>query len=151
MLRRRLISALPLLLLAAPGVARTEAAAKKDPGQAVDLQPVGMPIVVNGELVNYVFVKLRLDLAPWADPLTYRPKEPFFRDALVLAAFRHPFVRADDLSKVDIVALKRTMLQLAVGVAGPRVVTGVELVGDPSPQRITGLPRTSPAKRVLIP
>ena len=144
-----------LLSLAAFGLPTpvVEAAEEKPApvGRYVDLASTALPIVWQGRLVNYVFVKLRLTLAPGADPMVYRPKEPYFRDALVRAAYRHPFVRPDDLTKLDIDALRRTMLQVSAGVAGPRVVTNVQLVGEATPQRLSGLPRTSHLKRTLIP
>ena len=42
-----------------------------------------MPIVVDGQLVNYVFVYVRINLKSGADVTKMREKEPFFRDALV--------------------------------------------------------------------
>src|ERR1700756_4530081 len=125
MLRRQLISALPLLLLAAPGVARTEEGPKKDPGQVVDLQPVGMPIVVNGQLVNYVFVTVRLLLTPSADTLHWRAREPYFRDALVRIGHETPFVLPSDYDKVDTVKLAQSLMRQAQAITGPGVVRGV--------------------------
>ena len=67
MIRRRLILAAPLLL-AAPAAARAgDEGGRKQVGQYVDLQPVAMPVVVDGQLVNYVFVTVRLNLAAGAD------------------------------------------------------------------------------------
>ena len=49
-----------------------------------------MPIVVvNGQLVNYIFVNVRVNLTSRADVTKLREaKEPFFRDALVRDAHR---------------------------------------------------------------
>jgi hypothetical protein len=130
MIRRRLISALPLLLLAAPAAARAEGAAKKDPGQVVDLLPVGMPIVVGGELVNYVFVTVRLLLTPSADAMRWRAKEPYFRDALVRIGHETPFVLPSDYDKIDTAKLCAALLRQAQAIAGPGVVRGVVVLSQ---------------------
>ena len=61
---------------------------KVDAGQYVELQPVGLPIVSGGRLVNYVFVYMRINLTSAANASRLREKEPFFRDAMVRAAHR---------------------------------------------------------------
>ena len=58
-----------------------------------------MPIVVDGQLVNYVFVYVRLNLTSGANATRLREKEPFFRDALVRAGHRTPFVARRRLSE----------------------------------------------------
>lgn len=75
---RSLVLGLPLALGAGAALAQS-----KDGGQYVDLSPVPLPIVVNGRLVNYVFVYMRINLTPAADTPHWRDKEPYFRDALV--------------------------------------------------------------------
>jgi len=60
-----------------------------------------MPIVVDGRLVNYVFVYVRVNLKSGSDVIKIRGKEPFFRDALVRDAHKTPFVLANDWQKVD--------------------------------------------------
>ena len=114
-----------MVLVAAPVAARAEGDSKKDPGQVVDLQPVGMPIVVNGELVNYVFVTVRLLLTPTADVLRWRAKEPYFRDALVRSGHETPFVLPSDYDKVDTAKLCATLLRQGQAITGPGVVRGV--------------------------
>ena len=42
---------------------------------------------------------------------------------------------------IDVPALKSRMIVEAAKIAGPGVVTSVELIGEPQPKRITGLPR----------
>ena len=73
---------------------------KVDAGQYVELQPVGLPIVSGGRLVNYVFVYVRINLTSSANASRLREKEPFFRDAMVRAAHRTPFTLASDLGKL---------------------------------------------------
>ena len=143
MLRRALI----LLLLIAPAAARAEEKKASGPaGQYVDLQPMAMPIVVNGSLLNYVFVNVRINFAPSADIQKMRDKEPFFRDALVRDSHRNPYVLASDYQKVDEARLIATAKRIAGGIVGPGLVQSVVLVSQ-APQRRVVTPKPAPAAR----
>ena len=137
---RRLAPAFLVLMLAAP-VHAAEDKAKAAAGQYVDIAPVALPIVDQGRLINFVFVTLRLNLGPGANAVSLRDKEPYFRDALVHTAWRRPFTVPGSYTKVDVPALKARMLDEAARIAGPRVVASVELIGEPQPKRVSGLPR----------
>src|SRR5436190_17401490 len=113
---KRLLVALALALFATPALAAE--GKKEEGGQNVTLSPVALPIVVDGRLVNYVFVTLRLDLAPLANTSKLREKEPYFRDAIVRAAHRTPFTLPSDLTRIDEVRLKAAMLREATAIAG---------------------------------
>ena len=128
-MRRRLILLALAAALSTPALAAEE---KKDDanGQYVDLAQVGLPVVLDGRLVNYVFAQVRLNLRPGANPVQLRTKEPYFRDALVRAAHRAPCVVAGDPNKLDAGALQRTMLAEAAKIAGPGVVISVQLVSQ---------------------
>jgi hypothetical protein len=125
MLRRRFAAVLPLLLLAAARPAAAEEAPHKQVGQYVDLQPVGLPIVVDGRLVNYVFVDVRLNLTAGADTSRWRAKEPFFRDLLVRAGHQTPFTLPGDYEKVDAAKLAAVVLREAAAITGPGVIRSV--------------------------
>src|SRR5665213_2573881 len=75
-----------------------------DIDRAVTLSPVAMPIIVDGQVVNYIFVTARVLLTPQADQFALRDKEPFFRDALVRAAYRTPFLLKGDFNRIDAVS-----------------------------------------------
>lgn len=125
----------------------------KDGGQFVNISPVAAPIVVNGRLINYVFVTIRLDLAPSGDPIRLRDKEPYFRDALVRAAHRRPFVKPGDYTHVDEAALIRTMMGEAQKIAGPGQIAKIEILAA-QPRRVLGLPAppdAQPAERPPVP
>src|SRR5947208_3181976 len=96
---KRLVSLTASLLILADAAQAAEK--PKAVGQYVDLQPVAMPIVVDGQLVNYVFVYVRISLQSDADVTRIREKEPFFRDALVRDGHRTPFVVPGNWEKVD--------------------------------------------------
>ena len=112
------------------------------------MSPVGLPVVVDGRLVNYVFVTLRLGLSGSADAPKMRAMEPYFRDALVRAAHRTPFVRDDNYAALDDVRLKAVLIREANAVAGPGSVVSVQILRE-QPQHFDGLPKpkTGPRSR----
>jgi hypothetical protein len=139
MLRRALTAAV-LLLLAAPAQG-AEKDGKAPAGQYVDLQPVGVPILVRGQLVNYVFVYVRVNLTAGADTIRVRQKEPFFRDALVRMAHRTPFTNPTDYNRVDEAKVSAAVMGEASAIAGPGVVRSV-VVTSQTPQHRIANPRS---------
>lgn len=137
MLERLLILIAPLLILASAAGAAEK---PKEVGQYVDLQPVAMPIVVDGQLVNYVFVYVRVNLRGGVDVTKIREKEPFFRDALVRDGYRTPFVVPANWEKVDEAKLVAAMTRDAAAITGPGVVSSVNLLSQ-SPQKHAMPPR----------
>lgn len=143
-MRRALIA----LLLAAAFVqaAPARAADKKDdpPSPTVLMLPVALPVIVDGRLVNYVFVSLRLGLAPGGDIPRLRAKEPYFRDALLHFAYRNSLVRDDNYAALDEDRLKAATLRSAADVVGPGKVISVQVIKQ-APQRVQGLPKPKAA------
>jgi hypothetical protein len=133
---RALAAFLFVLFAAAPALAASSAGRL----QYVDVGPVALPIIQQGKLRNYVFVIVRLHLTAQADPETWRDKEPYFRDALVRAGHRTPFVLPNDWMKLDEAALKRSTSADAIRIAGPNIFTSVE-VRRSVPQRWAAPPR----------
>jgi hypothetical protein len=138
MSKRALILALSLLVFG--GNAHAAEKPKAAVGQYVELQPVAMPIVVDGRLVNYVFVYVRINLQGGADVTKIRDKEPFFRDALVRDAHRTPFIVPGDWQKIDEPKLIAAMTRDAVGIVGPGVVASVTITSQ-TPQKHVMPPR----------
>src|SRR5688500_16565302 len=139
---RRALFALPFLLapsavLAAGGGKEKE---KGDVGQYVDLQPVGLPIVAKGELVNYVFVYVRLNLTSSANASKQREREPYFRDALVRLGHRTPFTVPADYSKIDVPRLTAALQREAVAIAGAGQIRSV-VVTSQAPRRRVSQPK----------
>ena len=143
-MRRRVFIAASLIVAAlasaraAPSLAAEPA--KPDVDQAINVSPVAIPIIVDGRLVNYVFVTVKVVLTPSADPLAYRDKEPYFRDALVRAAHRTPFVLRYDYNHIDVARLTATLQRDAVAITGPNVVRSVVVV-EQTPQHQVRSPR----------
>ena len=123
-------------------------------GQYVDISPIAVPIVVGGRLVNYVFVTVRLNLTPRADAIRLRDKEPYFRDALVRDAHRHPFVDPKNYTRIDEGALKTALMADAQRIIGaPGLVAGVQIMAA-TPKQVSGLPKPAaapPTGRAIVP
>ncbi len=134
---------LAALLLAAAGSAQAAGGGEpkdKKVGQYIDISPVALPIVADGKLVNYVFVQARIALPPLADSSKLREKEPYFRDALVRAAHRTPFTRADDYTKIDEAKLKAALKREAVAIAGAKNIGSITILSQ-TPKQRTNVPR----------
>jgi hypothetical protein len=140
MLRPTLIAAALVCLAGAAQAAGPKPEGKSDVGQYVDLQPVGLPIVANGRLVNYVFVHIRLNLTSGANAAKLREREPLFRDALVRAGHRTPFTLASDYSKIDAPRLVASLSSAASAIAGPGQIGSV-VVTSQEPRRRVSMPR----------
>jgi hypothetical protein len=135
-MRRRDLIAASLAVSAIAPVASAEDAPAG--GQSLNMPGVGLPIIAEGRLRNYVFVSLRLHLGGSATPETMRTKEAFLRDALVRSAHQTPFVVADDWTRIDGVAMCASLMRSAAAIAGRGAVTRVEIVSQ-APRRRTGV------------
>jgi hypothetical protein len=135
MRKRLLILAAPLLLLAG-GVHAGEDKTPKEVGQYVDLQPVAMPIVIDRQLVNYVFVYVRVNLKSGVDVTKIRDREPFFRDALVRDAHRTPFIVPGDWRRIDEAKLIAAMTRDAAAITGPGIVASVVVTSQSSQKNV---------------
>ncbi|HEY3949043.1 hypothetical protein [Phenylobacterium sp.] len=146
-MRKPLLSLIAVAALAgawaAPALTRAAEEKKtKEVGQYVDLQPVALPIVVDGRLVNYVFVYVRVNLKASADIIKLRDKEPMFRDALVRDGHKTPFVLPNDWQKLDDARLIAAMTRDANAIA-PGAVASVTITQQ-SPQKRVMPPRPAP-------
>jgi flagellar basal body-associated protein FliL len=146
MSRHALVIALSLALF---GAVQAHAAAPEPKaaatGQYVDLSPVALPVVVDGKLVNYVFVSVRLALSSTSNAAKWRAKEPYFRDALVRAAHRTPFTNPKDYSTIDTAKLQAALLREATAITGGKDVKSVTVVSQTSKRR-AGMPKPRAAQ-----
>lgn len=127
-MRRRIAIAAALVLLAGPAWAAD--ASHEDLSQTVTLSPVALPVIVDGRLANYVFVTAKVLLTPHADVIALRDKEPYFRDALVRAAHRTPFMLRNDYNHLDDAKLKAALYRDACAIVGRANVAGVQVVNE---------------------
>jgi len=105
---------------------------------ALNISGVGLPVIEGGRLRNYVFVSLRLHLGAGKTPEQMRPKEAYFRDALVKAAHRTPFLVPGDWTRLDGAALQRSLMASANQIGGRGSVARVEIISQ-TPRRRTGV------------
>jgi len=124
------------LALSASQPVLAEGEAKVDNDQSVKISPVALPIVADGHLANYVFVTVKVLLNPGANAIALNDKEPYFRDALVRAAHRTPFVIKGDYNHVDEAKLRAALYPEAVRIAGPGAVRGIQVVSQQAQHRV---------------
>lgn len=138
-MRRRDVIAASAALPVAAAVAPARAEEKSGPAAAVlNIAGVGLPVIDRGRIQNYVFVSLRLHLGGSATPESLRPKEVYFRDALVRAAHRTPFTVPNDYTRLDAAALSNSLIRASVAIAGRGGVRRVEILNQ-APRRRTGV------------
>ena len=143
-MRRRDIFAVGTLALA--GAAATAASASDAPaaagGATLNIAGVGLPIISGGRIRNYVFVTISLTLGAGTTPEQMRSKEPYYRDALVRAAHRTPFVLADDWTQVDAPAVCAMLMRVAPSISGAGSIASAQ-VALQAPRRRTGVRASS--------
>lgn len=105
---------------AAPNAADVDA-------RTMDAPYIAVPVVRNGALVNYVFVTLRLDIAPGVDLWRTREKAHFLRDALVRAAHVTQMADANDFNRLDEARAIQVFQAAAVSALGAGVVQSVAI------------------------
>jgi len=125
-----------VLALASAQPVLAEGDAKVDADQSVKISPVALPVVVDGHLANYVFVTVKVLLNPGVNALALSDKEPYFRDALVRAAHRTPFMIKGDYNHIDEARLKTALYPEAVRIAGPGAVRGIEVLSQQAQHRV---------------
>ena len=134
-IHRRALLLAPLALLAAtPAFANSpkkkgkegEGEEKADP--VIKLQSMALPIIVDGRLVNYVFIQSSITLKPEILVTVFEGKEPMLRDAIVREAHSKPFMRPDSYVALDEVRLKASILRETNRLIGPGKVAMVTIV-----------------------
>jgi len=136
--RRTLIAAGTVALTG--GLPRAAAASSDAPAAPASLSiaGLGLPVIDGGRLRNYVFVALRLELGAGKTMEQIKPKEAFFRDALVRAAHRTPFTVPGDWTRLDERALSAALVSASAAISGRGSVRRVEVVSQ-TPRRRTGM------------
>jgi len=138
MQRRALIQAGALLTASAVAGA-VQASEKAAPASAVlNLPGMGLPVITDGRVRNYVFIVLKLHLGAGHTVEAVRAKEAYLRDALVKAGHRTPFVLPDTWLALDAAALSVALIRSASSLIGRGAVTRVEVVSQ-TPRRRTGM------------
>lgn len=153
-MRRFLHLALGLMIAVAPVqpvLAAGEKDKEKSAAQTIALEAVALPIIADGQLINYVFCSIRLDLYPNADGAKVRAKEEFFRDDLVRMGHRNPFTRKDDYTKVDEAKVRAEIMRIAPGLVGPGVIRSATITKQSSQKLMTLPPSQQNHSHEIIP
>lgn len=137
--RRTLISAGAVALASTATSAAASSSESSAAPPALSIAGLGLPVIEDGRLRNYVFVSLRLVLGGGKTVEQMRTKEAFFRDALVKAAHRTPFTVPGDWTRLDERALSAAVMSAANAISGRGSVARVEVVAQ-NPRRRTGMP-----------
>lgn len=112
----------------------SEEAEPSGPG-SYDLTVVGLPVVVDDRIRNYIYVRLKLHVAAGTEPMSLREKDPHIRDSLVRMAHRRPFTVAGEMNRLNAAAMAGHVMATAIRVCGRGVITRVE-VTEQQPQRL---------------
>jgi hypothetical protein len=100
----------------------------------LDLSGMGLPVLQDGRVVNFVFVRLRINLNPGISRPDIEAGEPFIRERMLKAAYRSPLNSGTDLMALDPKKLEAQTVIAARAVYGPTRVRSVE-VRDQKPQK----------------
>lgn len=121
--------------LASSSGGKTEAA----PGALnVNIAGVGLPVISNGRIRNYVFVTVKVHLGPDQTLEGMRAKDPFIRDALVRTAHRVSLAMPNDFTRMNENAINAAVMAIANVVVGHGGVTASEVLMQ-TPRRRTGV------------
>lgn len=137
---RRALLALTAVSGAALAAGPALAGDKKAPEGApvLNVAGVGLPVIEDGRIRNYVFVAIRLHLGGGKTVEQMRLKEPYIRDAVVKAAHRTPFIVPGDWTRLNERALAAAIVRAGVAAGGRGAVTRAEIVSQ-TPRRRTGV------------
>lgn len=100
------------------------------------IENLGLPVIADGRLRNYVFVEIQLTLAAGQDQNAVRTKAPYLRDAVVKAAHRTPFTRAGDWNSLDARLLSAAVMRSAATVVGRGAVARVDVTSQTARRRL---------------
>jgi hypothetical protein len=102
--------------------------------RSMDAPYLAVPVVRDGQLVNYLFVSIRIDVAPSVDLWETRERAHFLRDALVRASHAHVLVDPEDNNALNEARAIEVYRAAAVEALGERAVAGVSIVATYSSQ-----------------
>ncbi|MFO1018682.1 MAG: hypothetical protein U1E03_13875 [Hyphomonadaceae bacterium] len=105
-----------------------------DTSRSMDAPYLAVPVVRDGVLVNYLFVSIRIEIAPGVDLWRTRERAHFLRDALVRASHANDLADPRDnnaLNEARAIAVYRAA---AVQALGERAIAGVSIVATYSSQ-----------------
>jgi hypothetical protein len=141
MRRRDLIAAgttVAVAAVAAPAFASGSSSETPAEALSVNLVGVGLPVIADGRVRNYVFITVRVTLGPNGTLEAVRAKDAYFRDALVRASHRVPFTAGDNWTRLNENAVNAAVMAIADVVCGLGAVIKSEVLIQ-APRRRSGM------------
>jgi hypothetical protein len=116
-----------------------KAASKGEEGEAfssrsMDAPYLAVPVVREGQLVNYLFVSIRVEIGGGVDLWRTRERAHFLRDALVRASHANDLSNPNDPNLLNEARAIEVYRAAAVQALGERAVAGVSIVASYSSQ-----------------
>lgn len=102
--------------------------------RSMDAPYLAVPVVRDGQLVNYLFVSVRIEISPSVDLWRTREQAHFLRDALVRASHANDLADPDDANTLNEAHAVEVYRAAAVEALGERAVAGVSIVAAFSSQ-----------------
>ncbi len=111
---------------------------KSDAGDpSVRLASVGIPVMAGNEVVNYLFLSIRINLTAKANESKLRDMEPYFRDVLVRVSHAVSFGQADHSDRLDESRFKAQMMVEWSKITGAGMIKSIDVLSQ-SPKRHLG-------------
>jgi hypothetical protein len=102
--------------------------------RSMDAPYLAVPVVRNGQLVNYLFVSIRIEISSSVDLWRTRERAHFLRDALVRASHANELSDPNDNNALDEARAVAVYRAAAVQALGEQAVAGVSIVATYSSQ-----------------
>jgi hypothetical protein len=154
-MRRRLLLTVAFLLLSHPPLAfaageKKEGGAPSEADLRIDLSGIGLPVMKDGRVVNFVFIRARIQLNPGLTKADIETREPFIREGLVRSAYRTPLNSGTDYMALDPKRFEAALMREAKTALGANKVRSVELRDQKPQKRIYPPQSQTGARREVI-
>ncbi len=130
--KRAFLSGLVACALMAATAARADDPEAGAP--SVRLATVGIPVMEDGEVVNYLFLSIRINLTLTAPEGRFRDMEPYFRDSLVRLSHRVSFGIAGHSDQLDVPRFTAAMTAEWSKITGPGMIKSIDVLSQ-NPKR----------------
>lgn len=111
-----------------------DAAAAETSARSMDAPYLAVPVVRDGQLVNYLFVSVRFDIAQGVDLWHTREQAHLLRHALVRACHQNALADPNDNNRLDERRAIEVFRTTAMQVLGERAIRNVSIVATYSSQ-----------------
>lgn len=102
--------------------------------RSMDAPYLAVPVLRDGQLVNYLFVSIRIEISPQVDLWRTRERAHFLRDALVRASHSTDLSSPNDSNVLNEARALEVYRAAAIHALGERAVAGISIVASYSSQ-----------------